>query len=81
MRETIQNIVLPEIEELPLKVVPDWDEKVEQATKVCRLIDKHLDFEAKGRFLSDRQDFRPEYLCPEQRVQMVTDLLPLAARR
>ena len=63
-----------EIEELPLRVVPDWDDQVRHANDVCRLIDRHLDYEAKGRLLLDLEDFRPQHLCPEQRVQMASDL-------
>ena len=62
------------VEELPIKVVPDWDEQVKRGNEVCRLIDRHLDYEAKGRLLLDLEDFRPQHLCPEQRVQMVSDL-------
>jgi hypothetical protein len=69
---------LPEVEEeeLPLKVAPDWDEQVRRADEVCRLIDRHLDYEARGRILRDPRDFRPQHLCPEQRVQMLSDLYP-----
>jgi hypothetical protein len=63
-----------EVEELPLRVVPDWDEQVRRANEACRLIDRHLDYEARGRLLLDLDDFRPQHLCPEQRVQMVSDL-------
>ncbi len=63
-----------EIEELPLPVVPDWDRQLRQATEVCRLIDRHLDYEARGRILRDPRDFRPQHLCPEQRVQLLSDL-------
>jgi hypothetical protein len=63
-----------DVEELPLKVVPDWDEQVERADTLCRLVDRHLDSEARGRILRELKDFRPQHLCPEQRVQMVTDL-------
>jgi hypothetical protein len=63
-----------EIEELPLPVVPDWEEQVKRASEACRLIDRHLDYEAKNRLLVDLDDFRPQHLCPEQRVQMVSDL-------
>lgn len=61
------------IEEGLPPVVPDWDEQVKRAEAVCRLVDRHLNTEAKGRLLLDLNDFKPEYLCPEQRVQMVTD--------
>ncbi|MCC2669570.1 MAG: hypothetical protein K0Q72_2041 [Armatimonadetes bacterium] len=62
------------IEELPLRVVPDWDDQVRRAENLCRLIDRHLDYEARGRLLLDLEDFRPQHLCPEQRVQMLSDL-------
>ena len=61
-------------EELPLRVVPDWDDQVKRASDLCRLVDRHLDYEARGRLLLDLEDFRPQHLCPEQRVQMVSDL-------
>ncbi len=64
----------PGIEELPLRVVPDWDDQVKKAEDMTRLIDRHLDYEARGRILRNLRDFRPQHLCPEQRVQMVSDL-------
>lgn len=64
----------PGIEELPLRVVPDWDDQVKKAEDMSRLIDRHLDYEARGRILRNLRDFRPQHLCPEQRVQMVSDL-------
>jgi hypothetical protein len=63
-----------EVEEIPLRVVPDWDEQVKHASEICRVIDRHLDYEARGRLLTNLTDFRPKHLCPEQRVQMVSDL-------
>ena len=63
-----------EVEDLPLKVAPDWDQQVSRAGVLCRLVDRHLNHEARGRILRDKRDFRPQHLCPEQRVQMVTDL-------
>ncbi|MFN3648382.1 MAG: hypothetical protein ACK47B_02275 [Armatimonadota bacterium] len=63
-----------QVEELPLRVVPDWEEQVKRGSEVCRLIDRHLDYEARGRLLLDLDDFRPQHLCPEQRVQMLSDL-------
>ncbi len=62
-----------EVDDLPIRVAPDWDEKLARAEELCRLVDRHLDFEARGRILRQRQDFRPEHLGPEQRVQMVSD--------
>lgn len=61
-------------EDLPLTVVTHWDEWASRATAVCELIDQHLAYEAKGRILRDMRDFRPQHLCPEQRVQLATDL-------
>lgn len=60
--------------ELPLPLVPNWDDQVRRANEVCRLIDRHLDYEARGRLLMDLDDFRPQHLCPEQRIQMASDL-------
>jgi hypothetical protein len=73
-REAMATVGAPETEELPLRVAPDWDEQVRRADRICRLIDRHLDYEGRGRLLADLSDFRPIHLCPEQRVQMVTDL-------
>lgn len=66
--------------ELPLEVVPDWDEQVRHATEVCRLIDRHLDHEAGSRGLSDSRKFCPRYLCPEQRIQMITHVYAVVER-
>ncbi|MFN3650167.1 MAG: hypothetical protein ACK47B_11360 [Armatimonadota bacterium] len=66
--------VTPHVEEpLPITVVPDWEQQVQRAGELCRLVDRHLDYEARGRLLADLRDFRPQHLCPEQRVQMVSD--------
>ena len=67
-----------ELPELPLKVVPDWDKQVRHAAKVCRLIDRHLAHEARSRGLSPSRRFCPSELCPEQRVQMITDVSTVA---
>ena len=69
-----------EMQPLPMTVVPDWDEQVQHAEEVCRLIDLHLDYESRGRMLRRPGDFRPEHLCPEQRVQVITDLGPQVIR-
>ena len=65
---------LPEVDDFPLPVVPDWDEQLRRSEELCRLIDRHLDFEARGRILQDPNDFRAQYLCPEQRVALISDL-------
>ena len=72
--ETLPHGTDTATEELPLRVVPDWDEQVRRADETCRLIDRHLDYEARGRLLLELADFRPQHLCPEQRVQMASDL-------
>ncbi len=72
--QTLRNQTHVETDDFPLRVVPDWDEQVRRADELCRMIDRHLDFEARGRILQDPTDFRPQYLCPEQRVSMLTDL-------
>ena len=76
--ETPPSGPLSESEEIQglraLRVVPDWNEQLQQAESVCKLVDQHLDYEAKSRLLEDSHDFRPEHLCPEQRVQLISDL-------
>jgi hypothetical protein len=70
------KIANPEIEEpLPLPVVPDWDEQVSKATHLTRLIDRHLDYEERGRRMLPNERLTPIGLCPEQRVNMLTDAL------
>ena len=63
-----------EFDDLPIKVVPDWDKQLKRADVICRLVDRHLDYEARPRLILDITDFRPDHLCPEQRVQMVSDI-------
>lgn len=76
--ETPPSGPLTESEEIQglraLRVVPNWNEQLQQADLVCKLVDQHLDYEAKSRLLEDSNDFRPEHLCPEQRVQLISDL-------
>ena len=65
-----------EIEEpLPLIVVPDWDEQLRKASSLARLIDRHLDYEERGRRMLPNERLTPIGLCPEQRVNMLTDML------
>src|SRR5438094_3863932 len=73
--ETAPRRTEVEIEEdLPLRVAPDWDEQARRANELARVLDRHLDYEAKTRLLLDPADFRPQHLCPEQRVQCLTDM-------
>jgi len=60
--------------ELPLPVVPDWDVRVQEAGRLMKLIDRHLDHEAYGRCLLDSEELTPIALCPEQRVNLLTDV-------
>jgi hypothetical protein len=63
--------------ELPLPVVPDWDEQVRHATQMTRLIDRHLDYEAYSRSLVEAEQLTPRRLCPEQRVNLITDMVAI----
>jgi hypothetical protein len=67
---------VPELEPtgIELPVVPDWDAQVEAATRMARLIDRHLDYEAYSRGVLEAEQLSPCRLCPEQRVDLVTDL-------
>ena len=68
-----------EIEEpLPLTVVPDWVEQLRKANSMMRLIDRHLDYEERGRRMLANERLMPIGLCPEQRVNMVTDILAVS---
>lgn len=59
-----------EVAEYPLPVAEDWTDLVNKAEKAAEVIDKHLEYESK---LQGRE-LRPNTLCPEQRVSMVSDL-------
>jgi len=64
--------------EYPLPVVPDWDELLKQGSQMAKLIDRHLDYEERGRRLLPNERLTPIGLCPEQRVNMVTDILAIS---
>ncbi len=64
-------------------IVPDEDQmdcspKVEnlqgKATMMAKLTDVHLDYERQGRIPLSMDELSPRRLCPEQRVDLVTDL-------
>jgi len=78
--EEVRTEVRPAVEpaELPLPVVPEWDDLVKQASQTARLIDRHLDYEERGRRLLPNERLMPIGLCPEQRVNMVTDMLAVS---
>jgi hypothetical protein len=77
--DEVKIVAQPAVEpaEFPLRVVPEWDELVKQASHVARLIDRHLDYEERGRRLLPNERLMPIGLCPEQRVNMTTDILAL----
>ena len=70
MLETEHVARVEEITEFPLPVAEDWDQVVRKSDKMADVIDRHLDFESK---LQGRE-LRPNTLCPEQKVSLVTDL-------
>jgi len=65
---------IPEPVDLPLPVVPDWDAWVKRADRMTTSIDRHLDYEAYGRCLLESEELTPIALCPEQRVNLLTDV-------
>jgi hypothetical protein len=71
-----QTETRPAIEpaEYPLPVVPEWDDLVKRASQVAKLIDRHLDYEERGRRLLPNERLMPIGLCPEQRVDLITDI-------
>ncbi|MCE5200413.1 MAG: hypothetical protein ABFD54_01095 [Armatimonadota bacterium] len=70
LTETVPEVPAEEIGEFPLPVAEDWDVLVSKAEKMTDVIDRHLDFESK---LQGRE-LRPNTLCPEQKVSLVSDL-------
>lgn len=68
--EVDRLVTLPDTDELPLPVVPDWDDLVSKADEVTKVIDRHLDYES----IYQGHDLNPAGLCPQQRVNLVSDL-------
>lgn len=70
-QEEIDRLVtLPDSDDLPLPVVPNWDELVTKAGEMAKVIDRHLDYES----IYQGHDLNPAGLCPQQRVNLVSDL-------
>lgn len=57
-------------DDFPIPVSEDYGKVVEKADKLAFLVDRHLEFESK---LQGRQ-LRPVTLCPEQKVELATDM-------
>jgi hypothetical protein len=74
--ETVSPVV-PEPVEFPLRVVPDWDEQARQGDRLAKLIDRHLEYEAYSRNLLEAEQLTPIGLCPEQRVNLLTDMFAI----
>jgi hypothetical protein len=57
-------------------VIPEIDPEVEQRKghEMAKLIDLHLDYERQSRIPLSMDELTPRRLCPEQRVDLVTDL-------
>lgn len=68
--EIDRMIELPDTDELPLPVVPDWDTLVAKSNEMAKVIDRHLDYES----IYQGHDLNPAGLCPQQRVNLVSDL-------
>jgi len=69
-QEIDRMIELPDTDELPLPVVPDWDTLVAKSNEMAKVIDRHLDYES----IYQCHDLNPIGLCPQQRVNLVSDL-------
>jgi len=72
--------VIPEPAGFPLRVVPDWDEQVRRGDRMATLIDRHLDYEACSRSLFEPEQLTPIGLCPEQRVNLLTDMCAISCQ-
>jgi hypothetical protein len=77
LMDEVKTEVRPAVEpaEYPLPIVPEWDDLVKQGSQMAKLIDRHLDYEERGRRLLPNERLTPIGLCPEQRVNMTTDML------
>mgnify|MGYP001370666084 CR=1 FL=1 len=62
--------------EAPETTIPELDPLVEtkKANEMAKLIDVHLDYERQSRIPLSMDELTPRRLCPEQRVDLVTDL-------
>ena len=69
-QEIDRLVELPDTDELPLPVVPDWDTLVSKASEMVKVVDRHLDYES----IYQGHDLSPAGLCPQQRVNLVSDL-------
>jgi hypothetical protein len=79
LRETeLREPAIVEPVELPLPVAPDWDRMVQESAQMVKLIDRHLDYEERGRRMLPNERLMPIGLCPEQRVNMITDVLAVS---
>jgi len=65
---------------IPIPVVPDWDVQLQAATRMAQLIDRHLDYEAYSRSVVEAEQLTPRRLCPEQRVDLITDVYAVISR-
>lgn len=56
--------------------IPEVDPLVEtkKAAEMAKLVDLHLDYERQSRIPLSMDELTPRRLCPEQRVDLVTDL-------
>jgi len=68
-----------ETEAIPIPVVPDWDAQLHAAIRMARLIDRHLDYEAYSRSVVEAEQLSPRRLCPEQRVDLITDIYAVSS--
>lgn len=68
--EVDRLIEFPDTDELPLPVVPDWDGLVCRADEMVKVIDRHLEYES----IYQGHELNPAGLCPQQRVNLVSDL-------
>lgn len=68
-----QDVVEPAVPEAAPPVV-DPEVQRAKADEMARLIDTHIDYERQSRLPLSTVELTPRRLCPEQRVNLVTDL-------
>ena len=72
----VLDTIIEDAVEAPERTVPELDPVVEtkKAAEMAKLIDLHLDYERQSRIPLSMDELTPRRLCPEQRVDLVTDL-------
>ncbi len=72
----VLDVIIGDAVGVPERILPEIDREVveKKANELARLVDVHLDYERQSRIPLSMDELTPRRLCPEQRVDLVTDL-------